>query len=55
MEELHEEAKEFDLHHLCVGGGGGTGGGTGVRLKADLQYYARHDVTLTLELNLVQL
>ena len=23
MEELHEVAKEFDLHHLCVGGGGG--------------------------------
>ena len=32
MEELHEVAKEFDLHHLCVGGGG-TGGGTGVRLR----------------------
>ena len=28
MEELHEVAKEFDLHHLCVGGGG-----TGVRLR----------------------
>ena len=37
MEELHEVAKEFDLHHLCVGGGGGTGGGTGVRLRVHSQ------------------
>ena len=37
MEELHEVAKEFDLHHLSVGGGGGTGGGTGVRLRVHSQ------------------
>ena len=33
MEELHEVAKEFDLHHLSVGGGGGTG----VRLRVHSQ------------------